>query len=74
MFGYCTAMSTGDWLAMAGLWAAVLGLVIWVVSRLFPTGRRTEVRDLPEQRLPGDTDPRASWDAHDEFVGHVGRS
>ncbi len=52
MFGYCTAMSTGDWLVMAALWAAVLGLVIWVVSRLFPTGRRPGVRDLPEQGSP----------------------
>ena len=46
---WCRPMTAGGWVLMAALWAAVLGLVVWAVCRLFPA-----------QRTP---DPRASLDA-----------
>ncbi|MEU7872201.1 hypothetical protein [Dactylosporangium sp. NPDC049140] len=38
---YCSALGLTGWLLMLGLWVAVVALVVWGVTRLFPDRRRT---------------------------------
>ncbi len=44
--GYGWGMGVGGWIAMAIFWIALLGLIIWLVSRAFSPGR-----DQPESRV-----------------------
>lgn len=39
MMGYGYGMEWGGWIAMAVFWIAIITLVIWGVSRAFPTDR-----------------------------------
>jgi len=34
---WCGAMGLGGWVTMALFWTVFLGLVIWAVTRIFPT-------------------------------------
>ena len=43
MMGYGFGMGAGGWIAMAVFWIAVIGLVVWLVARAFPRGRRDDV-------------------------------
>lgn len=45
MMGYGWGMGVGGWIAMAIFWVALLGLIIWLVSRAFSPGR-----NQPESR------------------------
>jgi hypothetical protein len=74
VFGYCTVMSTADWLIMIGLWVGVLALVIWAVSRLFPSTRRPDPAERPAHRLArGEVDAAGSRHPKDELAAHGGR-
>jgi putative membrane protein len=39
MMGYGWGMGFGGWIAMTVFWVALIVLVVWVVSRLFPSGQ-----------------------------------
>lgn len=69
--GYCGGMGLGGWLLMIGLWAALITVVVWAVTRLFPSGqRRQEVEGLFDQRLAtGDIDPQTYSTAGQELAG-----
>ena len=66
---YCSDMGPAGWLLMIGFWAAVIAVIVWAVTRLFPqesTGglspavmqRRQDPQELLDQRLASDeTDP-----------------
>lgn len=70
MFGYCSAMGPGDWLLMIGLWAAFLAVVVWAVSRLFPSGARRRTEDVLDQQLAaGDIDADTYRRLRGELVG-----
>ena len=50
--GYCGGMGLGGWLLMIGLWVALIAVVVWAVTRLFPTApRRANAEELLDQRL-----------------------
>lgn len=36
---WCAQMDASSWIGMIVVWAAVIGLVVWAVTRLFPSGR-----------------------------------
>ena len=68
--GYCNSGLAG-WLLMIGFWAAVLGAVLWAVTRLFPA---SEPPSSAEQLLDtllaaGEIDPDAYRHVRDELVG-----
>ena len=42
MMGYGYGMGAGGWIAMAVFWIGVIGLVIWLVARSFPSSRRDD--------------------------------
>ncbi len=45
MMGYGWGMGVGGWIAMAIFWVALLGLIIWLVTRAFrPATNRSESR------------------------------
>ena len=59
---YCGGMGPAGWLLMIGFWAAVIAVIVWAVTRLFPkasTGdrspavphQRPDTQDLLDQRL-----------------------
>jgi putative membrane protein len=35
--GYCAGLGVGGWLLMIGFWGALIAVVIWAVTRLFPS-------------------------------------
>ena len=59
--GFCGGWGVGSWLVMISFWLLVVGVVVWVVSRLFPRSDDrdvAEVRDDPDYELAvGDLDP-----------------
>lgn len=74
MFGYCNNMSPLDWLFMIGIWVALLGLVIWAVSRLFPGPPSQDARQALDHRLAvGDIDPDTYRHVKQELAGHGGQ-
>ncbi|WP_432825995.1 hypothetical protein [Dactylosporangium sp. CA-092794] len=38
---YCSALGLAGWLLMLAFWVAVVALVVWGVTRLFPDRPRT---------------------------------
>jgi len=70
MFGYCTAMGTGGWLLMIGLWGAFLALVVWLVTRIFPSDRRPDAAEVLDRRLAaGEIAPDVYREAKHEISG-----
>ena len=72
--GYCGGMGIGGWLLMIGLWAVLVGLVVWAITRLFPSGdRRADAEQVLDRRLAtGDIDSQTYRQVRDELV-HAGR-
>jgi hypothetical protein len=35
--GYCAGLGVGGWLLMIGFWGVLLAVVVWAVTRLFPS-------------------------------------
>ena len=55
---WCGQMGIGGWVGMAAFWVLVLALVIWAVSRLFPSQDALTPRAVLDARLAsGDLDP-----------------
>jgi putative membrane protein len=48
---WCAQTGTGGWIAMIALWLAVVGLIVWGLSRLFPTRPEEDARTLLDARL-----------------------
>lgn len=55
---WCAQMGASGWITMIAMWAALIGLVVWAVTRLFPTGGpAADPRALLDERLArGDID------------------
>ena len=71
---WCSGMSVGGWIFMIGFWVALLGVIVWAVSRLFPTTSRNDARDLLDRRLAaGEIDAQAYRDARSELAGSAAR-
>jgi putative membrane protein len=78
---YCGGMGPAGWLLMIGFWVAVIAVIVWAVTRLFPqepTGgrspavpqRRQDPQELPDQRLAtGEIDPPTYIAARRELTG-----
>lgn len=68
--GYCGGMSVAGWALMVGFWLAVIGLVIWAVTRLFPgTPRRADLEEELDRRLArGEIDADTYQHVRDELA------
>ena len=79
---YCGGMGPTGWLLMIGFWAAVIAVIVWAVTRLFPeasTGgrspavphQRPDTQELLlDQRLAsGEIDPQTYIAARRELTG-----
>lgn len=42
MMGYGWGMGVGGWIAMTLFWGALIVLIVWTVSRLFPAGQQRQ--------------------------------
>ena len=70
MFGYCSGMGAGGWLLMIGLWGAFIAVVVWAVSRVFPSERRQEADELLDRRFAaGEIDADAYRQAREQLAG-----
>lgn len=57
MFGYFGGMGASGLFLMLGFWGAFLALVVWAVTRLFPSQPRRDALDLLDRRFAaGDID------------------
>jgi putative membrane protein len=78
---YCGGMGPAGWLLMIGFWAAVIAVIVWAVTRLFPTAssgdrspgvphQRQDTQELLDQRLAsGEIDPQTYIAARRELTG-----
>lgn len=78
---YCSDMGPAGWLLMIGFWAAVIAVIVWAVTRLFPqesTGglspavmqQRQDPQELLDQRPASDEiDPQTYIAARRELTG-----
>lgn len=67
---WCSGMGVGGWVLMIGLWVALLGVIVWAVTQLFPSAPRNDALDLLDRRLAvGDIDPGAYREARSELSG-----
>ena len=58
MYGWDNGMGAGGWVLMILAWVALLGLIVWAISRLFPTrpggeSREQKTLETPEEILAG---------------------
>ena len=69
--GYCGGMGIAGWALLVGVWIAVIGLVVWAVTRLFPSDRhRPDLEKELDRRLAaGEIDPDTYRHVRDELVG-----
>lgn len=51
MAAWCTTPTGVGWVVMVGGWALLVGLVVWVVLRLFPAQTPPDARTVLEERL-----------------------
>lgn len=72
---WCSGMGAGGWLLMVFFWAALLGVIVWAVTRLFPSASKTSAADLLEQRLAaGQIEVDAYRQARDALTRSSARS
>jgi putative membrane protein len=69
--GFCNGMGAGGWLMMIGLWVAMLGLIVWAVTRIFPTNQPVHdaQRTLDRRLAAGEIDPQTYRLIRDELTG-----
>ncbi len=55
MYGWDNGMGAGGWVLMILAWVALIGLVVWAISRLFPArsagDSREQTTETPEEIL-----------------------
>ncbi len=69
---WCGQMGAEGWLLTVAVWAVVLALVVWAVSRLFPArpAERPTPHDVLDARLAaGDLDPQTYRSLREELDG-----
>jgi putative membrane protein len=72
--GYCAGLGVAGWVLMIGLWGGLLAVVVWAVTRIFPSAaRRDDAEDHPDRHVVGDLDADAYRQMHDEPVGRGSR-
>ncbi len=65
---WCTQMGVGGWTWMIVFWVAVVALVVWGVSRLFPARRVPSAWEVLDARLAsGEIDPATYRVLRDEL-------
>jgi putative membrane protein len=69
--GFCNGMGVGGWVLMIGFWAAFLGLVVWALTRMFPTDEplRDAQQTLDQRLATGEIDPATYRAVRDELTG-----
>jgi len=71
---WCSGMGVGGWILMIGFWVALLGVIVWAVSRLFPSTPQNDPLDLLDRRLAAcDIDPQTYREARTELAGSAAR-
>jgi putative membrane protein len=73
MFGtaFCDGMGVGGWVVMIAFWAVFLGLIVWAVTRIFPTDepRHDSRAELDRRLAAGEIDPDTYRSVRDELTG-----
>ncbi len=69
--GLCNGMGVGGWVLMIGFWVAFLGLIVWALTRIFPTDEslRDAQRTLDRRLAAGEIDPQTYRVVQDEITG-----
>lgn len=71
---WCTGMGVGGWVLMIAFWAALLGVIVWAVTQLFPSSPKSDALDLLDRRLAaGDIDPELYRETRSELSGRAAR-
>ncbi len=69
--GLCTGMGVGGWVLMIGFWALLLGVIVWAVTRLFPSDEplRDAGIELDRRLATGEIDPETYRVVRNELTG-----
>jgi putative membrane protein len=73
--GFCNGMGVGGWVLMIGFWVAILGLVVWGLTRIFPSDAplRATWAELDRRLAAGEIDPATYRGVRDELTGSARR-
>lgn len=48
---WCSGMGAGGWILMTVFWVALLAVIVWAVTQLFPSTPRSSPLDVLDRRL-----------------------
>ena len=48
---WCSGMGAGGWILMTVFWVGLLAVIVWAVTRLFPSTPNRDPLDLLDRRL-----------------------
>jgi len=72
MMGFGWGMGLGGWIFMGLIWVVVIGLIVWALVALLPTGRRStadDPRDILDRRFAlGELDTEQYRRAREELT------
>jgi putative membrane protein len=72
--GYCAGLGVAGWVLMVGLWGGFLAVVVWAVTRIFPSAtRRDDAEDRLDRHVARDLDADAYRQMHDQAVSDGSR-
>ena len=52
MYGWDNGMGAGGWVLMILAWVALIGLIVWAISRLFPARSASDSREQTTTETP----------------------
>lgn len=71
---WCSGMGVGGWILMIGIWVTLLAVIVWAVTRLFPSTPKDDALDMLDRRLAaGEIDSEAYREARSELSGSAAR-
>ena len=67
---WCSGMGAGGWILMTVFWVGLLAVIVWAVTRLFPSTPNRGPLDLLDRRLAaGEIDSDAYQQARAALTG-----
>ena len=67
---WCSGMGAGGWILMTVFWVGLLAVIVWAVTRLFPSTPKSGPLDLLDRRLAaGDIDSDTYQQARAALTG-----
>jgi putative membrane protein len=67
---WCSGMGAGGWILMTAFWVALLAVIVWAVTQLFPSTPKSGPLDVLDRRLAaGEIDSETYQQARAALTG-----